>query len=33
VQGFFPAIETHLNTIAATVLGEPGIERLVDVGD
>jgi hypothetical protein len=29
VQIFFPAIEPNLNTIAATILGEPGMKRLM----
>jgi hypothetical protein len=33
VQGLFPAIEPHLNVIAAAILSEPGMKRLVDIPD
>ena len=33
LQIFFPAIEPHLNTIAASIFGEPGMQRLVYIAD
>jgi len=33
VQGFFPAIEAHVNTVAATIFGKAGVKRLMDVPD
>jgi hypothetical protein len=33
VHVFFPAIETHINTVAATILSENGMKRLMDVAE
>jgi hypothetical protein len=33
VQVFFPAIESHLNTVAAAIFRKPGMKRLVNVTD
>jgi hypothetical protein len=33
VHVFFPAVESHLNTVATTILSEPGMKRLMDVAD
>jgi hypothetical protein len=33
VQVFFPAIESHDNTVVTTILSEPGMKRLMDVSD
>jgi hypothetical protein len=31
VQVLFPAVESHVNAIAAAIFGKPGMKRLMDV--
>jgi hypothetical protein len=33
MQVLFPAIESHLNTVASTVLSKSGVKGLMDVAD
>jgi hypothetical protein len=33
MQVFLPAIETHVNTVAAAIFSEAGMKRLMDVPD
>jgi hypothetical protein len=33
VQIFFPAIESHLNTVAASILSEPGMKWLMYIAN
>jgi hypothetical protein len=33
MQVFFPAIESHVNTIATAIFGKPGMKRLMDVAE